>query len=104
VNDAASGFVVDRPDRAGPVTYEESCADVLAASPFEAVETRCHKRERRWTTREVVGYALSLSLCSPAVVGDVAAFERAVRERLAAHSTGPCVETATYETTTVLRR
>lgn len=103
VYDVASEFVDDLPDRTGPISYEEPWTDVLAGSRFEDVETRVYERERTWTVDQAVGYALSLSYCSPADVGDVEAFERAIRTRPAAHGEEPFTEQAAYQTETARR-
>lgn len=79
-----SEFLDDLPERTGPVTHERTWADVLSESAFDEVTERRYEYERTWTADEVVGYVFSLSFCSPATFGaEKAAFERALRERLA---------------------
>ncbi|WP_435117266.1 class I SAM-dependent methyltransferase [Halolamina sp. C58] len=83
VCEVVTEFLDDPPERTGPVEYEESWADLLDEHGFDA-EERVFQVEREWDADGVVGYLLSLSFCSPAVLGDDReAFESAVRERLA---------------------
>ena len=83
VYDAVTEFLDDPPERTGPVEYDESWVDLLDDHGFDA-EERVFEVEREWDDDSVVGYLLSLSFCSPTVLGDDReAFEDAVRERLA---------------------
>lgn len=85
VYEVVEAFVDDPPDRvpASELEYDEPWDELLADFGYRDVETRALESERTWTVEEVVGYLLSLSFCSPAVLGaDREAFEAAVRERL----------------------
>jgi len=82
VYEVVSEFLDDPPERTGPVEYEESWGDLLDEHGFDATE-RVFEIEREWDADGVIGYLLSLSFCSPGVLGDAReAFENAVRERL----------------------
>lgn len=90
-------YLDDPPERTGPIEYDGSWLDLLAAHGFDDVEERAFQVEREWDADSVVGYLLSLSFCSPAVLGDDrTAFENAVRERLATFEE-PYEEDATVE-------
>ncbi|GAB7013810.1 class I SAM-dependent methyltransferase [Halolamina salina] len=83
VYEAVTEFLDDPPERTGPVEYEESWGDLLNEHGFDDVEEHVVEVEREWDADGVVGYLLSLSFCSPAVLGDDReAFESAVCERL----------------------
>jgi len=85
VYDVLTAFLDDPPERTGPVEYEDPWDEKLAVHGFKGAETVEFKRAREWDADGVVGYLLSLSFCSPTVLGeDRDAFEAAVRERLAA--------------------
>lgn len=85
VYDAVADFVPDLPERTGPVDYDRTYADVLADAGYRDVTHVAFPLEREWDADAVVGYLLSLSFCSPAVLGDDReALEAAVRDRLAA--------------------
>jgi hypothetical protein len=84
----ASEYVDDLPAREPPdeVVYDDPWDDLLAERGLVDVTTETFPLEREWTVDAVVGYCLSLSFCSPAVLGDDReAFAAAVRERLAAY-------------------
>ncbi len=90
---------VDAPERTGPVEYDEPYDAVLRDHGYRDVTVETVTSERTWTVDGVVGYLLSLSFCSPAVLGDRrAAFERECRERLA--SEGPLVHEVETRVTT----
>jgi SAM-dependent methyltransferase len=83
VYEVVTEYLGDPPERTGPVEYDESWVDLLDDHGFDA-EERVFEVEREWDDDSVVGYLLSLSFCSAAVLGDDRqAFEDAVRERLA---------------------
>ncbi|MFB6220280.1 MAG: class I SAM-dependent methyltransferase [Halolamina sp.] len=89
-------FLDDPPERTGPVEYDDPWDEKLATHGFGDAEKVEFETERAWDADGVVGYLLSLSFCSPAVLGEErAAFEEAVRERLAAFGEPPYEETAT---------
>lgn len=97
VYDVVAEFLDDPPDRTGPIEYDDPWTEKLAAHGFADVEERVFEVEREWGADSVVGYLLSLSFCSPAVLGDDReAFETAVRERLGAFEE-PYEEVATVE-------
>jgi len=79
----ATEYVTDLPERTGPVEYEDPWDELLAATGFIDVDLTEFDVEREWTVDGVVGYVFSLSYCSPDAVGDAAAFEADLRERLA---------------------
>jgi SAM-dependent methyltransferase len=82
VYEVLTEYLDDPPERTGPVEYDESWADLLDEHGFSA-EKCVFDVEREWDADGVVGYLLSLSFCSPAVLGDDRErFESAVRERL----------------------
>lgn len=96
VYEVVEEFLDDPPERTGPIEYEDPWVDLLDDHGFEA-EERVFDVEREWDTEGVIGYLLSLSFCSPAVLGDDrAAFEEAVRDRLAEFDE-PYEEEATVE-------
>ncbi len=75
----------DPPPRTGPVEYDDPYHAVLRNRGYRDVAHETLSVERTWSADGVVGYCLSLSYCSPAVLGDDRdAFERALRARLAA--------------------
>jgi len=76
---------VDPPERTGPVEYDDPYDTVLREADYRDVRVETFDRERRLSADVVVGYVLSLSFCSPAVLGDDRrAFERDLRDALAA--------------------
>ncbi|GAB7095839.1 class I SAM-dependent methyltransferase [Halolamina litorea] len=97
VYDAVAEYLDDPPERTGPVEYDGSWIRAVADHGFDDVERHSFEVEREWDDRSVIGYLLSLSFCSPAVLGDDReAFEHAVRERLSAFE-APYEEAATVE-------
>ncbi|SFP64449.1 MULTISPECIES: methyltransferase domain-containing protein [Halolamina] len=97
VYEVVAEFLDDPPERTGPIEYEDPWTETLADHGFEAVEQRVFEADREWDADSVVGYLLSLSFCSPAVLGDDwERFENAVRERLTGFDE-PYEETATVE-------
>lgn len=80
----AADFLDDLPARTGPVEYTEDPWDEkVAAHGFVDVESRTFESTREWDVDGIVGYVLSLSYCSPRLLGDDAdAFERELRDRL----------------------
>ena len=93
---------VDAPERTGPVEYDEPYDGVLRDRGYRDVTVATVTGKRTWDVDGVVGYVLSLSFCSPAVLGDRrAAFERDLRARLAGVE-GPL--THTVETRVVTGR
>ncbi|MFW5938862.1 MAG: class I SAM-dependent methyltransferase [Halolamina sp.] len=97
VYEVVDDYLDDPPERTGPIEYDDSWVDLLAAEGFDGVEERVLDVDREWDADSVVGYLLSLSFCSPAVLGDDRdGFETAVRERLAAFEE-PYEEEATVE-------
>jgi hypothetical protein len=99
VYDVAADHLDDLPERRDPATieYDDPWDAKLAAFGFD-VETEEIPLERTWTVDEVVGYVFSLSFASPQAFGDdAAAFEREVRERLAAAGSEPFVQHTTVE-------
>lgn len=100
VYEVVTEFLNDPPERTGPVEYEESWGDLLEAHGFDDVEEHVVEVAREWDDENVVGYLLSLSFCSPAVLGDDReAFEDAVRDRLTEFDE-PYEEDATVEVIT----
>jgi SAM-dependent methyltransferase len=100
VYEAASEYVGDLPDREHPddLEYDDPWDDLLAERGLVDVTTETFPLEREWTVDEIVGYCLSLSFCSPAVLGDDRdAFEADVRERLRASGEEPFVQDAEVE-------
>jgi SAM-dependent methyltransferase len=96
----ASEYVDALPDREYPddLEYDDPWDDLLAERGLVDVTTESFPLEREWTVDEVVGYCLSLSFCSPAVLGDDRdAFETDVRERLRASGEKPFVQNAEVE-------
>ena len=88
VYDVVSTYLDDPPKRTGPVEYDDSWVDKLAAHGFDGAEERVFEVDREWDADGVVGYLLSLSFCSPAILGeDRDAFERDVRAALAEFET-----------------
>jgi SAM-dependent methyltransferase len=74
---------VDPPERTGPVEYDQPYHEVLRARGFSDVQRATVERTLRWDADSVVGYVLSLSYCSPAVLGEAReAFERDLRAAL----------------------
>lgn len=103
VYEAVTEYVDDPPARTGPIEYDDPWTGKLAESGFENVEEAEFSIDREWDADGVVGYLLSLSFCSPAVLGDDrAAFEQAIRERLAAFE-APYEEEATASVITAER-
>jgi SAM-dependent methyltransferase len=77
-------YLDDPPDRTGPVEYDDPWHELLADHGFVETGADRFPVERDWTPDAVVGYLLTLSFCSPAVLGDRRAdFERDVRRALA---------------------
>jgi len=96
VYEVVEAFLDDPPERTGPVEYEDPWVDLLDDHGFDA-EERVFDVEREWDTESVIGYLLSLSFCSPAVLGDDReAFEEAIRDRLTEFDE-PYEEDATVE-------
>lgn len=85
VYDVIHAYIDDPPGRvlASELEYDEPWDELLADFGFRDVEKRALGSERTWSIEEIVGYLLSLSFCSPAVLGDEqASFEAALRDRL----------------------
>ena len=82
VYDVVSEHLDDPPERTGPVEYEDLWDEKLAAHGFDGAEEQLFEVDREWDADSVVGYLLSLSFCSPAVLDDRDAFERDVRGAL----------------------
>lgn len=96
VYEVLTEFLDDPPERTGPVEYDDPWDEKVEAHGFEDAEKVTFETDREWDADGVVGYLLSLSFCSPAVLGDDReAFETAVRERLAAFGEPPYEEEAT---------
>lgn len=94
----AERYVDDLPDRTGPVEYDDPWDELLVDCGLADVEVATFESERRWDADGVVGYVLSLSYCSPRVLGDDrAAFETDVRERLADRPEETFAEVVTVE-------
>jgi hypothetical protein len=100
VYDVASGYVADLAERQDPaeIEYEKTWRDYLEASPFGDVETTTFEFGREWDADSVVGYVLSLSFCSPEVLGDDRdAFVADLRAHLADRPEDAFVEDVTVE-------
>lgn len=83
VYEIVDDYLDDAPERTGPVEYDDPWDEKLAAHGFGSAETRTFDGDREWDADGVVGYLLSLSFCSPAVLGDdCEEFERDVRAAL----------------------
>lgn len=83
VYDVVAAYLDDPPQRTGPVEYDDPWAEKLAEHGFENADERVYEVDREWDADGVIGYLLSLSFCSPAVLGDSReAFERDVRDAL----------------------
>ncbi|MFC5368768.1 class I SAM-dependent methyltransferase [Salinirubrum litoreum] len=77
-------YLDDPPERTGPVKYDDPWHELLADHGFVETGEDRFPVERDWTAEAVVGYLLSLSFCSPAILGDRQAdFEHNVRQALA---------------------
>lgn len=77
-------YLDDPPERTGPVEYDDPWHELLADHGFVETGEDRFSVERDWTADSVVGYLLTLSFCSPDVLGDRQAdFERDVRQALA---------------------
>lgn len=77
-------YLDDPPERTGPVEYDDPWHELLADHGFVDTGEDRFPVERDWTPDAVVGYLLTLSFCSPAILGDRQAdFERDVRQALA---------------------
>lgn len=99
VHAIAAEYVDDLPERTGPIEYDEPYNQLLADCGYRDVEVAEFPFEREWDADGVVGYVLSLSFCSPAVLGDDrAAFEADVRDRLAGVEE-PLVQTGAVQVT-----
>jgi FkbM family methyltransferase len=99
VYDVAAAYLDDLPERRDPATveYDDPWDAKLDAFGFD-VETHEIPLERAWTVDELVGYVFSLSFASPQEFGDNRdAFEREVRDRLAASGSEPFVQHTTVE-------
>lgn len=97
VYEVFAAYVDDPPRRTGPVEYDEPYHELLADCGYRDVEVAEFPFEREWDAGGVVGYLLSLSFCSPAVLGDdQEAFEADVRVRMA-EFTEPVVQTGAME-------
>ncbi|WP_237560617.1 class I SAM-dependent methyltransferase [Halostella litorea] len=86
VYDLAAEYLDELPERTGPVDHsaEDPWDELVESVGFDDVEAATFAVEREWTVDAVVGYAFSLSYCSPDRFGEEkAAFESALRERLA---------------------
>jgi SAM-dependent methyltransferase len=94
VYEVVTDYLDDVPERTGPVTDDNSWEELVADHGFQDVETETFAFEREWTVEDALGYAFSLSYCSPETFGDdQAAFAAALRDRLAAFE-DPLVEDA----------
>ena len=83
VYEVVADYLDEAPDRTGPVEYDDPWDEKLEAHGFQNAEERTCDVDREWDADGVVGYLLSLSFCSPAVLGDDrTAFERDVRAAL----------------------
>jgi SAM-dependent methyltransferase len=101
VYEVLTEFLDDPPERTGPVEYDDPWDEKLAAHGFADTKTVEFERTREWDADGVVGYLLSLSFCSPAVLGEEREpFEQAVRERLAEFGSPPYEEEATVNVIT----
>jgi len=102
VYDVAGGYLDDLPERTGPeVEYDDPWDELVAEHGFTDVEVTRFESRREWTVERIVGYVFSLSFGSPRRFGDdAAAFEAAVRERLADRGERPFVQDATVEVIT----
>ncbi|WP_079234813.1 trans-aconitate 2-methyltransferase [Halolamina sp. CBA1230] len=79
-------YLDDPPERTGPVEYDDPWDETLEAHGFTDAEERTFELDREWDADGVVGYLLSLSFCSPAVLGDDREqFEADVRAALQAY-------------------
>ncbi|WP_154018433.1 class I SAM-dependent methyltransferase [Halolamina rubra] len=96
VYEVVAEFLEDPPERTGPIEYDDPWAETLADHGFDTAR-RAFAVDREWDADGVVGYLLSLSFCSPAVLGDDRErFEEAVRDRLEGFE-APFEEDATVE-------
>lgn len=98
VYDVAARFVDELPAREHPddLAYDDPWDEMLVERGYADVDTVTFPIEREWTVDEIVGYVLSLSFCSPAVLGDEqGAFEAELREEFAGE--GPFVQHAEVE-------
>lgn len=94
VYEVVASYLDDPPERTGPVEYDEPYDELLRRHGFTDVATFTVESERQWQPDGVIGYLFSLSFCTPCQFDDPAAFEAAVRERLAAFDP-PLIENAT---------
>lgn len=93
-------YLDDPPERTGPVVYDDPWHELLADHGFVETGEDRFPVERDWTPDAVVGYLLSLSFCSPAILGDRQAdFERDVRRALAEFDREPFRETGAVTVT-----
>lgn len=77
-------YLDDPPERTGAVEYDDPWHELLADHGFVETGEDRFPVERDWTPDAVVGYLLSLSFCSPSILGDRQAdFEHDVRRALA---------------------
>jgi len=70
VYEIVDDYLDDAPARTGPVEYDDPWDEKLEAHGFENAEERTFEIDREWDADGVAGYLLSLSFCSPAVLGD----------------------------------
>ena len=98
--EVADEYVDDLPERVDPggVEYEDPWDELLAAHGFGDVETATFEFRREWDADGVVGYVLSLSFCSPKVLGDdLEAFEADLRADLDGRDGDVFVQDVTVE-------
>lgn len=96
----AARYVDDLPEREHPddIEYDDPWDELLAERGLVDVTSETFALQREWTLDEIVGYYLSLSFCSPQVLGDERdAFETDVRERLREWGEEPFVQTCEVE-------
>ncbi|WP_255195352.1 class I SAM-dependent methyltransferase [Halorarius litoreus] len=95
VHAVADAYVDDQPEREHPddIEYEDPWDELLSERGLVDVTSERFPTAREWTVDEIVGYCLSLSFCSPAVLGDDReAFETDLRARLAEAGDEPFVQ------------
>lgn len=91
--EVAAGYIDDLPDREHPdeIEYDDPWDEPFVERGLVDVRTERFEREREWTVDAAVGYVLSLSFCSPAVLDDRAAFDRDLHARLREYGDEPFV-------------
>ncbi|WP_435065284.1 class I SAM-dependent methyltransferase [Halobaculum sp. EA56] len=98
----AGEYIDDLPERTGPVEYDRTWADHLREAGFDDVRVETVIERHELDADGVVGYVLSLSFCSPEMLGDdLPAFEADLRTRLAELG-GPFAYERTVEVTSGL--